>query len=168
MDIIKSYNEMVKDKKYIEWKKKNMDCFLAHAFLMFDKTNEGIIQFGFYNPKTDRIITFVIEKGNISISAETEIFKRPESKLKELDIGKVKLTLEEAKKIMEDFQHNEYKNQLQLNSFVILQNIDEGQVYNFTYITMTFNTLNVKIDSETGEIIKHTLTPMMDMGKGDK
>ena len=164
MDIIRSYNELRKVKKYTEWKEKNKECFLAHAFIMFDKLNKDIIQFGLYNPDTDKITTFVMEKGEVTISAETEIFKKPEAKLKKLVIENVKISLDEARRIMGEFQQKEYKNEVPVNSFVILQSIEEGQVYNFTYVTAAFNTLNVKINSETGIIVKHALTPLMEMG----
>ena len=41
-------------------------------------------------------------------------------------------------------------------------------MYNFTFITQTFQTLNVKIDSKTGDVIEHKLYSLMDIGKVEK
>ena len=52
--------------------------------------------------------------------------------------------------------------------FAILQNINGEQVYNITFVTQTFFTLNVRVDTSTGEIRQEKLTSLMDMAKFEK
>ncbi|MEA3514373.1 MAG: hypothetical protein U9R34_02775, partial [Nanoarchaeota archaeon] len=65
-------------------------------------------------------------------------------------------------------REKKYKNELPSRKIFILQNIDIGQIWNVTIVTLTFNTLNLKIDSNTGEVIQHHLTSLMQMGKFTK
>lgn len=168
MDIKKSLKEIEKNDKYCDWKSKNKNTFLAHVFAMFDAKNEDILQFGYYNSDNDKIITFIVEGENVSMSAESEIFKKDENELKALELDKVKLNIDQAKDIMKEFQENKYPREKPNNSFVILQHLDHGNVYNFTYVTAAFNMLNAKIDSSTGEILESHLNSLMDIGSFEK
>jgi len=168
MDIKKALSLVEKNDKFKAWKASTKNTFLAHVFAMFDKNNENILQFGYFNPDNEKITTFIIEGEKVSMSAESEIFKRPESELKELDMEKVKITLKQASDLMKEFQEENYAREKPTNSFVILQHIEHGHVYNFTYVTAAFNMLNVKIDSSTGEVLEHQLSNLMDMGSFEK
>ena len=43
-----------------------------------------------------------------------------------------------------------------IKTIAILQNIKpHGNIWNLTYITQAFNTLNMKIDASTGKILDH-------------
>ena len=47
-----------------------------------------------------------------------------------------------------------------------LQNLEEfGNIWNITYITLAFNTLNIKINPENGEILNHNLESLMNLIK---
>jgi len=157
MDILERLNYLEKSEAFSKWKKENPEFFLSHIFVMFDNLNKDIIQCGYYSPKIDRIITFVVQDGEIVKSGESEVFRHPDKNVKEFERDKIKISLDQAYKIMEDFQKKEYPNQSAVKSFVIIQNIDEGMVYNFTYMTPTFYTLNVKVSCETGEVVSHLL-----------
>lgn len=168
MDIKKYLSEIEKSDKYHDWKGKNKNSFLAHVFAMFDIKNENILQFGYYNKDNDKITTFIVEGEKVTMSAESEIFKKDEHEVKELELDKVKLTLNQAKDIMKEFQEGKYGREKPTNSFVILQHLEQGNIYNFTYVTAAFNMLNAKIDSSTGEILDSHLSSLMDMGSFDK
>jgi hypothetical protein len=168
MEIKKSLNIVEHSDKYSDWKEKNKNTFLAHVFAMFDAKNENILQFGYYNSDNDKITTFIVEGEMVSMSAESEIFKRDDHVMKELEMEKVKLTLDQAKDIMKEFQENKYPREKPNNSFMILQHLEHGNVYNFTYVTAAFNMLNAKIDSSTGEILDSQLNSLMDIGSFDK
>ena len=48
----------------------------------------------------------------------------------------------------------------------ILQNLGEfGNIWNITYVTHSFKTLNIKINAENGKILHHSLDSLMDFVK---
>ena len=83
-DVIK---KLESHSEFVEWKKKNNGYYLAHAFMMMDKANENMWQIGYYNPKKDKITSFILEGDNLNISPELNIFKRPGVKVKKLDVA---------------------------------------------------------------------------------
>ena len=143
------------------WQKDNPESYLAHMFWMNDEANINIVQVGYCN-KDESITTFFIEKDNVKIATEKEAFKKPGDKILSLDASKVKVKREDAMEKAGKLLRETYKTSA-MKSFMILQNLKEyGQVYNITFITQSFSTLNVKINSETGEAVKHELASLMD------
>jgi len=149
-----------------EFRKNYPEFYLVHVFAMQDKENEGIYQIGYLNPKTDRITTFTVGGDKIAINPESEILKDPEGTIFPLDISKVALTETELLVIVKEYVQKEYPQAHALKRFYILQHLDIGQVFNVTYLTLDFKTLNIKIDSSTGEILTHSLKSLMDFDKG--
>lgn len=152
--------------EFEEWRKTNENCYLAHAFMMMDKENENIWQIGYYNPKTDKITTFIIEGDDIKISPEMNIFKRPDAKVEKLDIDKVKIgtikAIETAEKIMEQ----DYPKADPMKMFFIIQNVPEqGHIFNITFVTQDFKSVNIRISSENGEVLSHKVESILDIKK---
>jgi uncharacterized membrane protein YkoI len=80
-----------------------------------------------------------------------------------LSVEDVKIELDEAMKNARKFQEKEYPKEKSMKEIVILQKLDSGQVYNVTFVTQAFNTLNIKLDSKTGKVVKHKLMSLMDL-----
>jgi dynactin complex subunit len=110
---------------------------LSHAFIM--PPNEEW-QLGFYNKKTDKVITYFV-KETIEKSPPAEVMK--ENPVNELNISKVNISLKEALEFAENETNSEINKKI-----VVLQNIDIGQVWNITFLTKDFKVVNFKIDSE--------------------
>lgn len=161
MKIRKLIKKLEDSKEFKDWKKENNASSLVHVFKMFDEANKDEWQIGFYNPD-DKIITFIIGKDSIQILPESEIFKKPDAKIFKLNIEDVKVELIEALEKAKNFQEKDYPQEKPMKEIVILQKLDIGQVYNITFVTQTFNTLNIKIDAKTGEIKSHKLMSLMD------
>jgi hypothetical protein len=150
-----------------EWRKENRDCYLAHAFMMMDKANENVWQIGYYNPKTDKMTSFIMEGDDVKISPELNIFKRPGCDVEKLDTAKVKIgtvsAIEKAEAVME----KDYPKAVPSKMFFIIQNLPEqGHVFNITFITQDFKTINVRISSETGRVICHSVENILDIKPG--
>ena len=161
MEIIDLINRLEKSKEFKDWKKKNKDSFLAHVFKLLDDANKDDWQIGYYN-KDDTITTFIITPNDIKIAETENIFKKPEAKIKELDRKKIKIDITQALQTAEKIQTIEYKQETPFKIITILQKLDIGQVYNVTYVTQTFKVLNLKIDSETGKVLKKSLKSIME------
>ncbi len=154
--------EMLEQSKlFKEWKKANGSSYLVHVFKMFDQANKDEIQVGYYN-KDETITTFIVGKEIKKIGNE-RIFKKPNTKVMELNLAKVKLDIYDALKKAAEFQKKEYPGEEPLKQILILQNIDVGQVYNITFVTKSFKTLNIKIDAKNKKIVRHELMSLMDL-----
>ncbi|MFH1641803.1 MAG: hypothetical protein ABIC04_02795 [Nanoarchaeota archaeon] len=155
-------NRIENDEKFKEWKKENYASSLVHIFKMFDEANKDEWQVGFYNPD-DTITTFVLLPEGIKIIPPVEIFKKPDAKVLKLTIEDVKIEMDNALLTAKKFQEKEYPREIATKEMVILQKLELGQVYNVTFVTHAFNTLNIKIDSRSGEVLKHELISLTDL-----
>src|SRR3989344_648586 len=143
------------------WKKENYASSLVHIFRMFDEANKGEFQIGFFNK--DETITSFIVGDSITLVPPEEIFKKPDEIIQKLSIEEVSLEFEGALIIAKNLQKSKYPAEVALKEMVILQHLSIGQVYNITFITKSFKTLNIKIDSASGKIISHNLISLADL-----
>lgn len=157
-DAIKEINEC---DELAEWKRKNTEGYLSTIFVMMDEKQKSEWQFGYYTPKNDRVTSFFVFEDFIKESDESEVFKEPDTTVKELDLGKVKVWVDEALKTANDMQEEKYSKEIPEKVIMILQNIEEGLLWNITYVTSAFNTLNIKVSAENGKIISDKLTNLM-------
>lgn len=152
--------------EFKEWKKANKEYYLAHAFLMMDKANENMWQIGYYNKKSDKITTFLMEGDDIKISPEQNIFKKPGCTVEKLDISKVKIGSVQAIETAEQVMEKEYPKANPIKMFFIIQNLPEqGHVYNITFVTQDFKTVNIRISTGTGKVLCHKIENILDIRK---
>lgn len=162
MDVKAVFKKLEGDSEFKEWKKSNKDHYLVHAFKMMDKANENEWQFGFYNNKRDNMVTFIVSE-DIRLVPEKEIFRKERKKIKEISLDKVKLSLEKILEIAKEFIKENYKGETIMKTIVLLQNLEIGQVWNLTFLTNSFKTLNLKVNSDEGKVLKHELTSLLDV-----
>ena len=123
-------------------------------------------QLGFYDSKSDKITTFVMKDNSIDIRKEDDVFKEDETKVHQLELDKIKIGLDEAITKAGEFQSKNYPKDRSVKTIAILQNIaDSGNMWNITFITESFNTLNMKIDASAGKIINHNLSSIFSLRK---
>ena len=154
---IKPTLEKLKDSKEFEkWKNKNKKTYFSYAFRIPQEMEGWHI--GFYDKGKDKITTFEIN-GSISIRPEEEMFKKEESKVHEVELNNLKLTFDEILEKAAEFQTKNFPKDNTIKTIAILQNSqDYGDVWNITYITQSFNTLNMKIDASTGKVKDHKIS----------
>jgi hypothetical protein len=149
-----------------EFKAVNKDIYFSYALITVEQDTNPSWQLGFYNKSTDKMITFIVDKNEIKMENEQEIFKKPDIDVKPLDIESAQVPPEEILSKAEQFQKKQYPNELVSKRIAILQNLDEyGNVWNITCITNSLSTLNMKINPENGEILHHKLDSLMDFAK---
>lgn len=139
---------------YKKWKEKNSDFYLVHLF--FD---DNPPQVGYYSPKKDSIVTFVADD-EVTMNPESEVFKEKKI-IKELVLSDVKLKIAQINQKTKTFVSENYKNELISKNILILQVLENNPIYNVTYFTKAFKTLNIKIDAKTGEIVSHELSNLI-------
>jgi hypothetical protein len=159
------FKEAVKKlKDSSEIKDLDKDNYLAHGFMTLDENfNESQPwNIGFYSKKTDKITSYSITDNVIEKLGEQEVFKDPDDIVQELEIEKVKKTMNSvissAKKLIE----KKYSKETPARAIVLVQNIkDIGTVWNITIITKQFNTINVKMNSYTGKIVEDKIVSLL-------
>jgi len=132
--------------------------YLTHFFVMFDQNLKQIDdwQVGFYSKEKDvvKAISVGDESGEI-VSKESEALKKKEHIIKELKLEEVKIDIDEVIKKVVQCLRNNYMREIPIKAFVVLQVLDEYPIWNFTFITSAFKTLNIKVDAVDGEIVHH-------------
>ena len=155
--------KLISDKVFLEWKEKNKNSFLSYGFTSLEQDKQSEWQIGYYNKDTDKITSFTFKDNKPVIGQEEEIFKEPNAKILELELDKVKITLDHALDLADALQKEKYPNQESIKTIVILQNIEDfGTIWNITYIAKSFNVLNIKLSALDGKIIKHKLSSLTD------
>jgi len=153
MEFLEAIKKLEDSNEFKEWRKKNKEMYLVHGFTMLGSFKEDPMnwQIGYYNKKDDKITPIEVD-GGISIGQPQDAFKKNES-IKKLDLKKIKINAKKALDDNEKARLEKYAKEEPMKIFVIIQNIEEfGDVWNITTATNTMNTINTKIDAESGEI----------------
>jgi len=166
MDLKPALKKLEESSDFKKWRQKNKNTYLSYAFKIPQEMGANDWQIGFYNRKKDKITTFVLVGDNIKIRSEEEIFKKEEMKVNEIQLDKVKLTFDNAIGKADEFQQKKFPKDKSIKTIAILQNISSiGNVWNVTYVTEAFNTLNMKIDASNGNVLEHNLSSVFSFRK---
>lgn len=159
-DALKKLEE---SKEFREWHKENKACYLTHGFIMVDPTIKQEWQIGYYHPDNEIISSFNVN-GSVTKNPDAEAFKK-EGKIEKLVVDKIKISLQEAEKKADAVQDEKYRAHTPTKKIFIIQKLDVGQVWNITYVTKTFSTLNIKVDSDTGKVVSDDLVSLFKVEK---
>jgi len=166
MELKQALEQVKNSTKFKDWNKKNPDTFFSYAFKIVEKNKEQPWQLGFYHKSTDKVVTFVADNDEIEMQKEEEIFKKPDMQVKPLEIDKIKIPFKKILKITEEFCKKEYPNEIVNKTIAILQNLEEyGNIWNITYITASFKTLNIKVNVKNSKIVHHSIESLMSFAK---
>ncbi len=160
MDVLGEYKKLIESDLFKEFISLNKDFYLVHAYTMLGEKEKRGLEFGFYNENTDKIVVF--ETDPLNKREEEEAFKEGKS-IELLELNKVNISLDEALDIAEKKRKEKYPSEIIYKSIVILQNIGV-QVWNITLISMSFNIVNIKVDSETGEVVSSNMHSILNLG----
>jgi hypothetical protein len=157
LELKELYNNIKNSKEFKEWHKKNLDFYLCSFFTILDEQGW---QVDYYSPSKDRITSFTCEKKVKILNIDSKIFKKEGLKVDKLDLDEIKINLQKALDIVLNLKNKKYPNEKSNKIIVILQKIKKP-LWNITYLTATFNILNVKIDAKSGKIIEERIMPAL-------
>ena len=164
MEVKPALKKLEESSDFKKWRQKNKNTYFSYAFKIPQEMPDEW-QLGFYDRKKDKITTFVIGD-DIKIKPEEDVFKKEEMKVNEIQIGKVKLSFDNAIVKANEFQQKNFSKDRSIKTIAILQNLSNlGNIWNITYITEAFNTLNMKIDAVNGKILEHNLSSIFSFKK---
>ena len=153
-----------KSKEFKEWKKKNPEAYLSYAFFVVEDVDSGW-KIGYYHKKHDKVTSFNV-RDKITIEPEQEVLQKEKKAVEKIDLGKVKHDLSDAVTIAINTQKEEYATEDPKKIIAILQTLNKKQVWNITFLTQTYNTLNFKIKSENGRVVEKKLSSLFQFDKG--
>ncbi len=158
MELRPALSVLESNHSFSQWKAKNKDAYFSHAFKMFqDEHTEW--QLGFYQKKKEKITTFIVKPDAVEMKAAEEVFKKEETQIKPVDFNDSTLELSEVIQKTNEFQKKNYPKDSSMKIIALLQNMpDYGSVWNITYVTQAFNTLNMKIHPQNGKVLDHKLS----------
>jgi len=166
MDLKPTLKKLENSSNFKKWRQKNKNTYFSYAFRIPQEMESDDWQLGFYDKKKDRVTTFAISGNDIDIKPEEEIFKKEDMKVNEIEIDKVKIKLDDVMAKANEFQENNFPNDKSVKTIVILQNMPKlGNIWNITYVTEAFNTLNMKIDASNGKVLEHNLSSVFSFKK---
>ncbi len=161
MDIFKEYAELKENIEFKKFMRDNPDFYLVHI-LIPEELNSS--EFGFFSPKKNKILVFTtnpIKKGE-----EDDVFKEGKT-ITELDMNKVKLNYNDAVQKAEDLIKKEHSAETIKKKIILLQHIQDT-VWNLTFVCVSLNIINIRINAQSGEIVRNNKSSLMSMASMDK
>ena len=165
MDFKTALKKLKESSEFRKWVSKNKKSYLTYAFTMIENSKKSEWQIGYYDKSLDKVTVFTINN-NIEINPEQDVFKKPGTVVKKINLKDVKFSLDKVLKKTQTIKEKKYPKELVTKTIAILQNIELGQLWNITFITSSFATINIKINSKDGKLIKHELVSLFQFGAG--
>lgn len=144
-----------KNKEFNDWKSTHDKAYLANFFLLKERKE---VKLAYFNPENNKFTTFIPKPFEILPEDDVLADAIPQ----QLDMHKVHLPLSKAMDIAEK-ELNKKGTQIVNQTVAILQCL-QVPLYNITFVTMTFNIVNIRIDASSGELIKSAVSNLMDFG----
>ncbi len=138
--------ELQNTSRFNAWHAKHPDSFLAHIFVMQDDANKGLYHVGYF--ANNAITTFIVGRGNVEVIEDQEVAKPVERLIDPLDITLVKVSSKEILDASEKIRKEHYTKLLIMKSFFIVQSLEGTQIFNVTYMTQDFKTINIHLDMD--------------------
>ena len=152
----KAIKDLQNVKEFKDFKKKNPKAYLASCVVIIDGKNVGDWQVAYYQPKNNKMTTFVI-KDKVEVKGEDDIFQKEKVEIKELKLNGIKLSLNEMLKQIEDLRKKNHPGDFPNKIIVVLQNLDNRIIWNVTHLTSTLKIWNIKLDAKTDELIEEKI-----------
>lgn len=134
-----------------EWHSQHNAYFLAHAFKMIGDEDW---QIGWCHD--NKIVTFVVSD---MITKTDEQEALTEEKIEKLELQNLKIDEKEALAVADA---KFAKQEPVLKQFYIIQTAKGKTIYNVTYFTQSYNTYNIHIDAETGDVLRENKQRLLD------
>ena len=166
-DVKSALEKLESSDEYAAWKASHDDAYLTHVFAMLE--DESILwQVGYFDTADNLIYSFEVAD-EIRLNDPEPPFGPEGTVVEKIDLEDVKVPFADALEIVSGLQHKKYAAHKPLKKIIILQVIkDFGLVYNVTYVTETFKTLNIKIDANSGNVVEDKLVEIFKMSQGAK
>ncbi|MBN1274664.1 hypothetical protein JXA12_00020 [Candidatus Woesearchaeota archaeon] len=136
--------------------------YLVHCFCTVEGERSPW-QVGYYSRRTRKIVVFTAGKEVVQAPAD-EAF-RESGHVPPLDVGGVSVRLDDALGVAGEVRRERYPHEAVGKTIVLLQVIGGRPLWNLTFITQSFNMLNIRVDAASGEVVADSLHSLMSLGR---
>ena len=156
LDVIEVLDAVEESAEFKTWNQEHSDYFLAHVFRSLDNLGEGEWQVGYYLPKTQKMTTFIpaTPEKKIDVARDLDVLK-PQGLLP-LDKATIHIDSTTALTAAAKKRAETYGTEPILKTFFLMQNSDNGTIYNITYFTQSFKTINLHISASDASVLEHS------------
>ncbi len=164
MELSDVLTTLEQSKEFKDWRNGHEQAFLAHAFVLLDEPNKNIWQIGYFDETKNAMSTFVVDGKKIDLIPDQEVL-RAEQHITPLHPADVTLPVAEALVAAQKIKMQQYPQEVSAKTFFIIQNLEQyGPVFNITYFTASFKTINIKLSTKNGEILHHSMQALAAFG----
>ncbi len=178
-----------KSGEFSDWRKTNGSAYLTSLFVMVkdlarlesEDGNATEWLLSYYDEDDDTFTTF--SSLGVKRAAKEQAFKKGKT-LPMLNASVVKVDVQDSVQAAEEVRGSKYKGEGVSSLIAILQPLSAEEIFdgigkakkiagpipvwNLTYITTSYNIINVKIDAETGKVLSDRMSGVMDFMQKDK
>lgn len=164
IDVIEVLYAIEKSDEFKTWNQEHPENFLAHLFRSLDNQGNGEWQVGYYLPKTQKMTTFIpaTPEKKVDVARDLEVLK-PQGLLpldkETIHIDSTTALTAAAKKRAEN-----YGTEPILKTFFLVQNSSNGTIFNITYFTQSFKTINMHISASDASVLEHSKNDLAAFG----
>ena len=161
MELKDAIGILEKEASFNGWRGKHKDAFFAHAYVM-EKPEGREWELGYFDPHDNMMEMFTIKDSKVSHEGATPVARAENAPpIKEVRMEEIQLTVGQAIERAEEIRKKEYSAEAPLRTFIIVQCIESGCIYNVTFFTKSFNVVNVKVSSKDGSVLRHSKEAMI-------
>lgn len=149
--------KLAKTALFKNWKKKHSEAYLSHFFcpLTKDCQPNAFWDIGYFNPQDQKITVFRDEGTVFTQMPEEDVFKKETTMVESLVMNKVTFPIAKAIAVVQDNIVSLFPAEKCGDGFLILQNLSQTMLWNFTFISTSLKFLNVKINADDGKLYSH-------------
>ena len=136
------------------------EAFLAHSLVLFDGPSQQW-HLGYFDQSKESMMTFIMCDGVIDAVEDKEILRTAHA-IMALDAASVKLSSEDALKVARDVAAQHYPHEQIVKTFFVVQVIESQPVFNITFFTRAFSTINVHLSTTDGTVGTHSCERLFD------
>lgn len=149
-------------KEFKSFQEKSPNAYFAAGFFVLDfETKKNLHQIDYYDPKTKKMMTFMLDEKEIEVKSGEVINKNIPKKIE----GAINLDLDILKGLVQDEMKNNTVTSKIQKIIAILQNTDNKLVWNLNCITNDMGIIKVHVDDESHSILKFEKVNLFDVVK---
>jgi hypothetical protein len=159
MEIIKLVYGVESSDAFKEWKASHDKAFLSSIFGM---TGNEDVTLNYYDKGKDKMYSF---SAKTPIAPEEQDFVKSGEEIFPVKVETVKTAVDEALKKAYGVAEKNYSEQKLLRTVYALQVLKGKQMWNITFLTADYKTINIRIDCISGEVAEHTIAKLSEFIK---
>jgi hypothetical protein len=154
MEIIKLIYGVESGDVFKKWKEEHKNSFLASVFGM---TGNEDMTLNYYDKSTDKMYSFSCKAPLAPVEQD---FVKSSEEILSVRAETLKITIDEALKKAYSTAEKNYSEQRLVRTIFALQVLGGKQVWNITFLTGDYQTINIRIDSISGDVIEHSIAKL--------